>query len=298
MDHLTDERLIAYLDGELAGSERDAVEGHLEGCGTCVAALEELRLASRHLTEALERFDRPAPEVDPAGIRALHRTREPEEEPDVLALSGRRPGPEGATRGPGPPGRSDRAGGGEGRARRGGRRASTDPGISRRSLAAAAVLLVLATGAAAAIPGSPVREWVVRTFRTVTATVEEPDRQDEFPSAPAAADRDAGVAVEPAEGAVTVRFVDTSVGAVIRVRFVDGSRAAVRAADARYRTSRGRIEVVGAGSGDIHVELPRTSASARVEAEGRTLLVKRDAEIRVLAPADSTASEIVFRIGG
>ena len=41
-DQWTD-RLSEYLDGELAGSERTALEAHLASCGNCRATLEELR---------------------------------------------------------------------------------------------------------------------------------------------------------------------------------------------------------------------------------------------------------------
>jgi len=41
-DQWTD-RLSEYLDGELAGSERTALEAHLASCGNCRTTLEELR---------------------------------------------------------------------------------------------------------------------------------------------------------------------------------------------------------------------------------------------------------------
>lgn len=249
MDHLSDERLIAHLDGELSESDRRRAERHLEACGECAAALEELRLASRHLTEALARIDRPAPARDPGRVRGLHRSRK--------------------------------------------------SWVSRRSLAAAAVLLILATGAAAAIPGSPVREWLARTLRTEAPAVEEPAGQEDAPPVAAATDREAGVAVEAADGDITVRVLDAATGTLIRVRLVDGDRAGVRAERARYRTSAGRIDVLGAGPGEVRVELPRGVGSARLEAEGRPLLVVRGREVRILAPAaDSAGSEILFRIGG
>ena len=39
----SDERLRAYLDGELSDDERAEVEGHLTGCDACRRALEEHR---------------------------------------------------------------------------------------------------------------------------------------------------------------------------------------------------------------------------------------------------------------
>lgn len=42
MEHLK-EKLSAYLDGELGRAERDTVEAHLSGCGSCRAILEAYR---------------------------------------------------------------------------------------------------------------------------------------------------------------------------------------------------------------------------------------------------------------
>jgi len=44
MDDRFTERLSEYLDGDLSGPERDAVEEHLSGCRACAETLEGLRL--------------------------------------------------------------------------------------------------------------------------------------------------------------------------------------------------------------------------------------------------------------
>ena len=65
-DHL-DERLSAYLDGELAGDELRAAEAHLTECAACRAVLDDLKGLARQ-AQALD--DRP-PEGDLwAGIAA------------------------------------------------------------------------------------------------------------------------------------------------------------------------------------------------------------------------------------
>jgi len=50
------DRLSEYLDGELGGVERTALEAHLAGCAACAAALEELR---RVVARARALDDRP-----------------------------------------------------------------------------------------------------------------------------------------------------------------------------------------------------------------------------------------------
>ncbi|HYU56959.1 MAG TPA: zf-HC2 domain-containing protein, partial [Actinomycetota bacterium] len=56
-----DELLAGYVDGDLAGDEREAVETHLAGCATC---REEVALARRAVA-ALEALE-PAP--SPLGL--------------------------------------------------------------------------------------------------------------------------------------------------------------------------------------------------------------------------------------
>jgi hypothetical protein len=46
------------------------------------------------------------------------------------------------------------------------------------------------------------------------------------------------------------------------------------AAHARFRTGRGRIEVVDVRSGEITVEIPRSALGARVEVDGKVIFQK------------------------
>jgi len=45
-NHLSEKTLNAYLDGELAGGEREQVEAHLGTCETCRVEVETLQRAS------------------------------------------------------------------------------------------------------------------------------------------------------------------------------------------------------------------------------------------------------------
>jgi hypothetical protein len=58
-DHLN-ERLSAYLDGELAGETLAAADAHLAACAECRAALEDLR----HITRRARTLDDRPPEHD------------------------------------------------------------------------------------------------------------------------------------------------------------------------------------------------------------------------------------------
>jgi anti-sigma factor RsiW len=80
-----DDRLSAYLDGELSAGERAAVEAHLADCEACRAVLDDLKRLVRRAS-ALD--DRPPAHDLWPGIAA--RIQELAAEPDVIPLAPRR----------------------------------------------------------------------------------------------------------------------------------------------------------------------------------------------------------------
>ena len=58
MEHATEGRLQAYLDEEMGGAERMALAAHLDVCGPCGRALEEMHQKLQDLTTALQRYAR------------------------------------------------------------------------------------------------------------------------------------------------------------------------------------------------------------------------------------------------
>lgn len=283
--HASEDRLLAYLDDEVPEGERQVVARHLEACRPCADALEALREISRRLSVGLQRLDRPAPALHPAAIRRRA---------GVLDVARGRDDDARPAAGPASPDEEAPSG------RRSGRPAGADR--PRRSLLAAAVLLLAFTGVAAAIPGSPVRAWLTDSARAIAGLFgggEEPAPTVVDQEAVEAATRlPSGVAVEPYGGSVRISLRSPSPDAVVRVRVVDDARATVLASDARYRTGPGRIEVLGAGPGDLRIEIPRSVASAIVEVDGRPVVEKVGTDLRLLTPADTSGSEIFFRPGG
>lgn len=270
--HPSEDRLLAFLDEELAEAERAEVEGHLRACEACAGDMESLRSASRRLAAALERLDVPPPDADSATIR---------ERAGVVDLPARSAARSRIPEGQDLPGRAERP---------------------RRSLlTAAAVVLLAVTGAAAAIPGSPLRDWLADSARAVaglfsgdggpTAAVDQEamDATLRLPS---------GVAVEPEGGRVSISLRDPSPEVVVRVRLVDQARVAVLAPDARYRTGPGRIEILDAAPGEVLIEIPRSASWAAVDVDGRVVVRKDGADLTFLAPADTSGSEIFFRPRG
>lgn len=261
--HIDDGRLLGYLDGELTGPGATRLTEHLRECAACRRALEELRSASRRLTTVLERLDT----APPRSLRL-----------PVVPLRSSAPSSERAPAGT------------TGRARTSGTGAS-----SRRWWIAAALVLAAGT-AAAAVPGSPVRAWVERSLGIAdgnTPAVESP--ATELPVADGDGDETA-VALRP-EARLVIIIREPSADTRVRIRLVDDPRASVRASGARYRTARDRIEVLRPGPGPLEIAIPRALGSARVEVDGRVLVRKEGPDLRVLTPADSADSEIVFRLG-
>jgi anti-sigma factor RsiW len=64
IEHLSQARVSAYVDGELAAGEQEAVREHLQGCATCaVRALSETQLKAA-TARAGQRFQAPAESLD------------------------------------------------------------------------------------------------------------------------------------------------------------------------------------------------------------------------------------------
>jgi hypothetical protein len=123
-----------------------------------------------------------------------------------------------------------------------------------------------------------------------------------FPAAPVEMAPKA-VSILPSEGRVRIAVSASSPELRVRARLVPGGKAEVTAtgaaATARFRTGPGRIEVLGAGPGELVITLPADADAAFVEVNGRVLAAKEGAQLRSLAPrVAGSAAEPVFRAGG
>lgn len=158
---------------------------------------------------------------------------------------------------------------------------------------AASLTLLLAAAASAAVPGSPVREWIVRT---VAPTPEAPAPVVEEPAPPAEV-VPIGVSMLPT-GAVEV-VVSGLERSTLRLVETDGESVGVSAAgtetDPVFRTAPGRIEVRGAVGGEITIELPRSLSAARVVVDGEVYAEKEAGELRLLVPAETVDGASIWR---
>jgi len=168
---------------------------------------------------------------------------------------------------------------------------------SLRGARLAVLALLLASGLAAAVPGSPLRAWIERAVRAVvTATDVRPPAGE-----PAATTPEVTYVLPAAAGTAVVALERPADGVELRVRVgaVDELEVHMRGAavDAQVRTAAGRLTISGAMGGQVQVVLPAGLAAARIEVDGAVYLTKQGAAVTVLAAeADSLGPEIILPI--
>lgn len=259
MTHLGEGTLQELLDGELAPGPRAQADAHLAACRECAGQLAELRSLNARASALLGMVEAAPPMIAAQAHFARHR--------------------------------------------RGAGAGALAHARSALPRAAALVLLLAGAAAAAVVPGSPVREWVERV--TVQPRPAEPALPAPAPApvaekAPAVAPK--AVSILPENGRVRVAVTGSSPELRVRVRLSDEPQAQVTATgaavSARFRTGPGRIEIVGAGPGEVVVDLPRGAEAAFLEVNGRVVAAKEGKTLRSLAPrVAGSAEEPVFRAG-
>lgn len=164
---------------------------------------------------------------------------------------------------------------------------------------AASLVLLLSAAASAAVPGSPVREWIERTVRPEPAAEAAPRLEVEtvapapapLPPAPA------GVSL-PARGAVDVVLSGLR-GSTIRLVETDGRNVAVSTlgaeTDPAFRTSAGRIEVRDGVGGEVTVEMPRSLRTGRLVVDGELYAECESGALRVHVPAETVGGARIWR---
>jgi hypothetical protein len=264
MTHATEGLLQAYLDEEISGSAAAELRDHLAGCAACASEMDELRRAGHMVHQSLGLIT--AADVPMLRARAAIATN---------------------------------------------RRPARTTGIARigaSGLAKAAMLLLALAGAgAAAIPGSPVRQALESAFARVAQLFNGAPAIDQpappLVTEPAAAGEavSSRMGVLPAEGRVRVLLHSPTGPVNVRVVLVDDRMAHVEAATAeavRFRTGAGRIEVAGLSSGEVTIEIPRTTDGATIEVDGLVYVYKQGQLLQLSGPAGrERGDQVRFRIG-
>lgn len=149
-------------------------------------------------------------------------------------------------------------------------------GRHRERLAAAAVVvLLLGAGAAAAMPGSPVRDWLFGSDEGAPASLSTPEA---VPSDPGPA---LSLELQAGEARIEVEGFPSSVP--IEVRTAARARAEVDApVGASFQAGPGWVRVTGgSGEGILRIELPETARSVRIEVDGRPRAELSEGRLRV-----------------
>ncbi|HYC49754.1 MAG TPA: hypothetical protein VEB19_01470 [Gemmatimonadaceae bacterium] len=163
---------------------------------------------------------------------------------------------------------------------------------TRIALVTAGLLTI--AGLAAAVPGSPLREWIARSEP-------RPVENAQQPASPAAvATAISGVALVVVPGDMWVG-IDADPGRVrIRVRVTEGTRIEVRgtgaAASAEFRPRADGIGVasIPSGDGEIQVDVPRSTERFVLRVRDVPFLIKEGTRLRVLSSADTMGTELLF----
>ena len=285
MKHEEDGRLMAYVDGELVAEDARAVEIHVGDCPDCALATSRLRAEKARVRSTLSAVD-----VDVAAAsrrvreRLRQRTRAAADESSRLRQSAASSHPRPATVSPAQPRAVPSARG----------RASGFPRrwiLRTRTLQAALFVLFMAGGAAALVPGSPLRRWLQRDGSEAASTPARMQAPVEVAPLP-----QSSVSAVPAGGRLRI-VLELPAGTELRVVPVNGERATVFAdTETRFTSAEGVIEAAVTG-GAVRVELPRGAGDASLEVNGQLYVRAQGGELRFTVPAaDSSDAEVSFRI--
>lgn len=169
--------------------------------------------------------------------------------------------------------------------------AATGPGTrfgAGAFVRAASLILLVAAAASAAVPGSPVREWIVRAVEPAPVEEPVPVAEPAPDPVPAPAPAPAGVSLAPRPVDVVLTGLE---GSSIRLVETEGGRVTVSArggeTDPSFRTAAGRVEVRDGTGGEVTVEWPASLGTARLVVDGELYAEKVGGELRIHVPAET-----------
>lgn len=266
MTHLSPAEVVALRDGEALAPDR---AHHPDSCPRCREAVERARFRARRIEASLP----PAPPLPTERVESARQA--------VRARLGLDAGQAA----------DPRPASGRGAARAAGVR-------SFWSLSRAAGVLLLVAGGAAAMPGSPVRQWIGSMLET-PATPEAVQPRPAASSSVAAPDGETGIRVRVEGGPVAIEVEGLPPGARVEVVREAGPELAVFAPDgSRFRTADGRV-TVEADQGPVHVHLPAAAGPATLWVGGRVYLRWSTSGPEIPGPGVRTDDgRIVFEVGG
>ena len=179
-------------------------------------------------------------------------------------------------------------------------------GTFRRNLPRAASFAILLTaGAAAALPGSPVRRWVTRGWDAVSGSGETTEAVSPSPSATEGTDvpgpevGTVGATIPAGADGLELHVRELAGTASLRILLVEGSQAGIFGGEGtRFRTEAGRVIATGP-PGDVTMEIPMEASPVLVVVNGEVYLRKTEEGLELLGPVLArTPTEIRFGPSG
>jgi hypothetical protein len=170
------------------------------------------------------------------------------------------------------------------------RRAGTRPYLLR--WAAGLILAALAAGAAYALPGSPLRDWLDRSQAGADSARAVPAPATDT-LADSAAAAGAGMILDPSNAHIVVRAAG---GSRITIELVTGTDVEVSAVRGRPAFDQQLDQLVIDGRGDVvdyMIRVPRQASRVVIQLGGRTIFAKRGAAIESSLQPDSTGRYIM-----
>lgn len=164
-----------------------------------------------------------------------------------------------------------------------------------RLMAAAAVLLCVTTGVAAAVPNSPLRRLVARWFASPAVTapsvaIPEAGQTQQPRNARSAS----GISFTPGRDAV-IDFIEAPLDGTLHIRLVDSADITITGTGAatRFALTGGGISITSGGGGRFDLEIPRRVSHASVRVRGRVVFVKSGTELTTEGQTDSSGALVI-----
>ena len=159
-------------------------------------------------------------------------------------------------------------------------------GAVRGRWAAGILLLLGVAGAAYALPGSPLRDWV----RSVVAWIGDSDQPVPAPAQVQAPDQGvAGIAAIPGRQFV-IAFESPESGGQARVSLTEGEEVTVRApiGAASFTSAADRLVIANSGSGaTFKIEIPRAAPRVEIRVAGNRIFLKEGSRVLTKGSAEN-----------
>jgi hypothetical protein len=173
---------------------------------------------------------------------------------------------------------------------------------ARRNLPKAASFVILLTaGGAAALPGSPVRQWAQERWATLVQGEEalSPAATPESLGAPELVPGGVpdmiGATILTTSSSLDLRIQGLQGGASLRVLLVEGAQAGIFAGEGTRFTTTSEVLTASDPPGEVTVEIPLAATGVTVSVNGEAYLRKTSGGLEIFGPVRAqTPTEIRF----